>query len=307
MVPVVTGRVRLSPMLATAERWLGRFAPPARMGALVACLAFVAALGFDLVPLGVDAHAYWSANPLDPYNYGALYTQDAYFYSPAFTQALWPFHALPWPIFAALWTLLLTAALAWLGGRWLGYLILLPFVFIELAMGNIHVLVAAAIVIGFRWPAAWAFILLTKVTPGVGLIWFAARREWRNLAIAIGATIVIAGISFVIAPSAWSDWIGVLRSTEAADHRAATPFDFVPLPLRVLVAAALVAWAGLTDRRWVVPIAATLALPVVYVNGLAILVAVPFLWTRDRERRAGLVKESTGRPAVVAAAASAPR
>ena len=307
MVPLVTARVTLSLMFATAGRWLDRFAPPARMGALVACLAFVGALGLDLVPLGVDAHAYWSADPLDPYNYGALYTQDAYFYSPAFTQALWPLHALPWPIFAASWTLLLTVALAWLGGRWLGYLLLLPFVFIEMAMGNIHILVAAAIVIGFRWPAAWAFILLTKVTPGVGLVWFAARREWRSLAIAIAATIVIACISFLIMPSVWSDWIGVLRSTEAADHRAATPFDFVPLPLRVLAAAALMAWAGLTDRRWVVPIAATLALPVVYVNGLAILVAVPFLWTRDRQRRVVLAKETTGRSAVIAAAASAPR
>lgn len=307
MVPAVTGGVRLSLMLATAVRWLDRFAPPARMGALVACLAFVAALAFDLVPLGVDAHAYWSAQPLDPYNYGALYTQDAYFYSPAFTQALWPFHALPWPIFAALWTLLLTAALAWLGGRWLGYLILVPVVFIEMAMGNIHLLIAVAIVIGFRWPAAWAFILLTKVTPGVGLIWFAVRREWRNLAIALGVTVLIAGVSFLVAPGAWSEWIGVLRSTEANDHRAATPFDFVPLPLRVLVAAGLVAWAGLTDRRWVVPIAATLALPVVYVNGLAILVAVPFLWTRDRDRRARQVKETTGRAAIVPAAATAPR
>jgi hypothetical protein len=292
-------------MLATVVRWLDRFAPPARAGVLVACVAFAFALGLDLVPLSVDAHAYWRAAPLDPYNFGALYTQDAYFYSPAFTQALWPFHALPWPIFAGLWTLLLTAALAWLGGKWLGYLMLVPFVFIEMAMGNIHFLMAAAIVLGFRWPVAWAFILLTKVTPGVGLIWFAVRREWRNLAIAIAATVVIAGVSFLIAPSAWSDWIGVLRSTQATDHRAATPFDLIPLPIRVVVAAGLVAWAGLTDRRWVVPIAVTLALPVVYVNGLAIMVAVPYLWTRDRENRAASIEEATERSAIVGAAAGA--
>ena len=292
-------------MLATVARWLDRFAPPARMGAIVACLLFVAALGLDLVPLGVDAHAYWHAAPLDPYNFGALYTQDAYFYSPAFTQALWPFHALPWPIFAALWTLALTVALTWLGGRYLGYLLLIPFVFIEMAMGNIHFLIAAAIVVGFHWPVVWAFILLTKVTPGVGLIWFAVRREWRNLGIAVAVTIVIAGVSFILAPSAWADWIGVLRSTSAADHRPATPFDFIPLAVRVVLAAVLVAWAGLTDRRWVVPIAATLALPVVYVNGLAILVAVPYLWRLDRERRGQRVDERVGRPTVSAAAVSA--
>lgn len=291
-------------MLADVERWLDRFAPPARAGALVACVLFAIGLGLDLLPLGVDSHAYWAADPLHPYNFGPLFTLDSYFYSPAFTQALGPLHALPWPAFAALWTLVLAAACAWLAGRWFGYVIFLPVVLIEISMGNIHLLMAAAIVLGFRWPAAWAFILLTKVTPGVGLIWFAVRREWRSLAIAVAATAVIAGVSFVIAPAAWSDWIGVLRAAQAADHQETTPFDYVPLPIRVLVAGALVAWAGLTDRRWVVPIAATLALPVVYVNGLAVLVAVPFLWTQDRERRADSVTAAAARSAVVGAATS---
>ena len=47
---------------------------------------------------------------------------------------------------------------------------------------------AAAIALGFRYPAAWSFLLLTKVTPGIGLVWFAVRREWRPLAIALGFT-----------------------------------------------------------------------------------------------------------------------
>ena len=51
--------------------------------------------------------------------------------------------------------------------------------------------IAAAIVIGFRWPAAWSLVLLTKITPGIGLLWFAVRREWRSLAIALGAVIMI--------------------------------------------------------------------------------------------------------------------
>ena len=42
-----------------------------------------------------------------------------------------------------------------------------------------------------RHPAAWAFPLLTKVTTGVGVLWFAFRRDWRSLGIAIGATAVI--------------------------------------------------------------------------------------------------------------------
>jgi hypothetical protein len=269
-------------MLATVERLLDRFASPARAGALVACIVFIATLFLGLVPLSVDGHAYWAADPLDPYNFGGLYTQDAYFYSPVFTQLIGPLHALPWPVFAGLWTIALTAILAWLGGRWFGYVLLVPFVAIELAMGNIHILMAGAIVVGFRWPAAWALILLTKVTPGVGLIWFLARREWRALAVALGVTAVLAAASFAVAPGLWSDWIAVIRTTQANEVRASTPFDFIPLPVRVAVAAGLVAWAARTDRRWVVPVAATLALPVVYLNGLALLVAAPYLWTVDR-------------------------
>ena len=64
-----------------------------------------------------------------------------------------------------------------------------------------------AIVLGMRWPAAWAFILLTKISPGVGLLWFAVRREWRNLAIALGVTSAIAAVSFVLAPNLWSDFL----------------------------------------------------------------------------------------------------
>ena len=61
-------------------------------------------------------------------------------------------------------------------------------VLFEFYLGNVHLLLALAIVLGFRWPAAWAFVLLTKITPGIGLLWFAVRREWRSLAIALGAT-----------------------------------------------------------------------------------------------------------------------
>jgi hypothetical protein len=293
-------------MLASLERRLDRYAAPARAGALLACGLFVAALFLGLVPLSVDGHAYWAANPADPYNFGGLFTQDAYFYSPVFTQLLGPLHDLPWPVFAGLWTLALVAVLFWLGGRWFGYVLIIPVVAIELAMGNIHILVAGAIVAGFRWPALWALILLTKVTPGVGLLWFAVRREWRALAIALLATVLLAAVSFAIAPSLWAEWFAVLRTTQARETRASTPFDFIPLPLRVAIAAGLVVWAARTDRRWVVPVAATLALPVVYLNGLAMLVAAPYLWTLDRQRRLSASADTpvtvtpsrAGRPAV---------
>ena len=93
----------------------------------------------------------------------------------------------------------------WLGGRWaLAWLVFLP-VLIELYHGNIHLLLAAAIVLGFRHPWTWSFVLLTKVTPGVGLAWFAVRREWRALAIALGVTGAIVAVSWLTDPTSWSD------------------------------------------------------------------------------------------------------
>ena len=257
---------------------LGRWARPARDGAILAGVVFALMIGLGLLPFAVDAHAYWAANPLDPYRDAALSDFDAYFYSPAFVQALGPLHGLPWQWFAALWTLLLIATLALLSGRWLALVILLPPVFMEIAVGNIHLLLAAAIAAGFRWPAAWAFVLLTKVTPGIGLLWFAVRGEWRNLAVALGATVAVVAVSFAIAPSLWFAWVDVLVGRGGAPGPELGLYNVVPLAVRLPLAAGLVVWGARTDRHWVVPIAAILALPVIWPNATAIAVAlIPIL------------------------------
>src|SRR6185436_17687905 len=118
---------------------------------------------------------------------------------------------------------------------------------LELVGGNISLLLAVAIVIGFRWPAAWGLVLLTKVTPGIGLLWFAVRREWRSLGIALGATAVVAGVSWAMMPWAWEDWVSVLVNIAGRDGTwAAVP---VPLLVRLPIAIAVVVWGARTDRR----------------------------------------------------------
>lgn len=245
---------------------------PARDGAILACigLAIVHLLGATI--MGVDAHTYWMADPLHPYSATAPSAADAYFYTPAFTQVLWPIHALPWEWFIAIWTLVLTAALVWQAGLWTAPVLLLAPALVDLTVGNVHLLFGLAILLGFRWPWTWSLLLLTKVTPGIGLLWFAVRREWRSLGIALGATVAIGAVSFAIAPSLWWQWIDVLRAASGAP----TPGFTVPIPLaiRLVVAAIVVVWGALTDRRWTVPLASTIALPVLWFNGLAMLVAV---------------------------------
>jgi hypothetical protein len=142
----------------------------------------------------------------------------------------------------------------------------------ELAGGNISLLLAVAIVLGFRWPATWAFVILTKVTPGVGLLWFAVRGEWRSLGIALGATLaVVAGSAFLL-PHAWAEWFGVL---EGAVGRGGT-WAAIPVPFiaRLPIAVAVVVWGARTNRRWAVPVASMIALPALWYGGLSMLLAI---------------------------------
>jgi hypothetical protein len=116
----------------------------------------------------------------------------------------------------------------------------------------------------------------------VGLLWFVVRREWRALVVALGTTGVIVAISFALDPGAWMRWIDFLRlSTQTA---VGYPHVELPLLIRVPVAALLVIWGARTDRRWVVPVAAMVALPVIWPGSLVMLLGVlPLLRTSPRE------------------------
>ena len=257
-----------------------------RDGAIVACLVLAVAHLLGLLDIGVDAFAYWNADPTSPYGASTDGTTGAYFYSPAFAQLTAPVHLLPWQVFIAAWTVLLTAALVWQAGLWTALALLLVPVFVDLTVGNIHLLIGAAILLGFRWPWAWAFVLLTKVTPGVGLLWFAFRREWRSLAIALGATAAIAAGSFALNPSLWFEWVDILTAAASGPDWA----FIVPIPvwLRLPVAVAILFWGARTDRFWTVPLASCIALPVLRFNGFAMLVAMlPLLRQTASETPAG--------------------
>lgn len=225
--------------------------------------------------IAIDAHAYF----VGAYQAG-LGGPDAYLYSPAFSQAVEPLRWLGWEGFRAVWRLLEVAALTVMAGPLTGPLLFVNPVALEVEAGNIHLLTAAAIIAGFRWPAAWSFVLLTKVTPGIGLIWFAVRREWRSLAIALGATAAIALVSFVLAPSAWVSWLSLLmaQSGGGADWTVVT----LPLLPRLIAAAALVAWGAVRDYRWTVLVAATLAMPSVWLTALSMAVGLIVLQRRRR-------------------------
>jgi hypothetical protein len=233
---------------------------------------------------GQDARCYYQATLADPYLHSKWNDPIAYVYSPAFLQLVTPLTALPWQAFMAVWTALLIGAVRFLTGpRLLAAGLLFPFTAMEVAGGNVSLLLAVAIVLGFRWPATWALVLLTKITPGIGLLWFAVRGEWRSLALALGATVAIAAVSYVTIPDAWPRWFEVI----AANAGKGGTWASVPIPLlvRLPAAVALVVWGARTDRRWTVPVASMIALPALWYGGISMLLAVIPLLAERQERR----------------------
>ena len=75
----------------------------------------------------------------------------------------------------------------------------------------------------------------------------------------------IVAVSYALNPTAWADWIALLL---------ASPGRSQLLALRVVIAAGLVAVGAWTGRRWLVPVAAWLALPIIWINSWVILLAI---------------------------------
>jgi Glycosyltransferase family 87 len=223
-----------------------------------------------------DARAYWSVDYGNLYGGSLVGRFGTYLYSPAFAQAMWPATLLPWAVFAALWCALNLGLLVWMAGPVLAAILLFaPFSPItdEITTGNVHLLIAAAIVIGFRWSAAHALPLLTKITTGVGVLWFVGAGRYRRFATTVGVTIAICAASFIIAPQQWFDWVDLLRRSATVSQEGAGVIPG-PLWLRGAMATALALAGGRLGWRWTVPVAATVALPVTWSSGLAILVAL---------------------------------
>jgi hypothetical protein len=269
--------------------------------ALVATIFVGARLAsvYPWVDRAFDMWAYWSTRTGLDYSVAVPGATGHYIYSPAFAHSIAPLVALPWPVFAALWTAILAIVLWWLTGRWALVAVFVPTVALSLGIGQVDVLMAAAIVVGFRWPAAWALPILTKVTPGIGLLWFAARREWRSLAIAAAATAGVVAASAIIDPVAWRGWIEMLLRMHFPKSEVLT---YLPIPLwiRLPIVAAFIVWGARTDRRWTLPIAVILALPTVWLNSPTILVAIPALVAAGARLPAGAwLRSPEAEPAVV--------
>jgi hypothetical protein len=229
--------------------------------------------------LGSDAHAYWLAAQNELVYDKAPGHTDAYLYSPAFVTAITPLAMLPWPLFLGVWVCLEVIVLVWLlkplSLRWSVPLLLCcaP----ELIVGNINIFLAGAAVMGMRAPAVWAFVVLTKLTPGIGMLWFAVRGDWQNLAQGIGGTAIIMAFSSALTPGEWMAWTQFILG-----HSGGTQDGNIGFVLRCLLAAVVVAIGAWKCQPWLIAPAMLLSSPIlVNFPALALLTSIPRLMCHD--------------------------
>jgi hypothetical protein len=233
---------------------------------------------------GLDAHAYWASWTNHLYAIAPEH-RDAYLYSPVFAEAVWPLTRLPWPLFCGVWIGAVAAIYVWLLApvrmRW--RIPLLVLCSLDIVTGNVWSLFAMVLVLGFRFPGAWAFPIVTKVTPVVGPVWFAARRQWRSLMLALGVTGGLTATSIAAAPRLWRRWLTLLLHPNSLRHsgKSLAPVLYLHGALYVAVALALAVaiahYAARTRRPWLLAVAMIFANPVFTVNSFSMLAAIPRL------------------------------
>jgi glycosyl transferase family 87 len=240
--------------------------------------------------VGFDSHAYWLVWH-HPHMYGlSPNSEDAYLYSPAFAQMIWPLAQLPWEAFLVAWIVVGAGLYLWLVWPlgWERAVPVMVFLLPQALIGNVWPIFAVVGLVGFRRAGAWAFPLLTEITSGTGLIWFAVRREWRHLGVAVATTSVVVLVSFAISPHLWIDWIRLLldggRNVPPGNgvHAAYN----IPLVYRLPFAVAIAAWAAATNRRGWLILTIGLASPVFtatpLLSNIAVLAALPRLRRSER-------------------------
>jgi Glycosyltransferase family 87 len=233
--------------------------------------------------IGADSHAYWIAVrfPQTWYTIPPGY-RDAFLYSPAFAQALWPLGQLPWPAFQTVWIAGQAGVLSWLLAPlgWRRGLTLAPFFIAEIVLGNVYIFFAGALVVSLgRAPGALALPALTKIAPCIVGVWFVVRREWRAALWAAGVTALIIVVSVAIAPEQWLAWADFLAHSAGQRGGTAT--------LRLAASLGIVIWAARTGRAWLLAPAMVLACPVLGgYNALTVLAAIPRLLQFERKERA---------------------
>ena len=254
------------------ERWRS----PLRLGLSAVGVAMLA-LVYRVPGPGFDFYAYWAVDPHDPYRIAD--GLGAFHYAPPVIWLAEPFRLVPFDVGYVIWTALMAGLLIWMTRSWALAWCAFPPVAAEFFHGNIDLLLAAALVAGFRAPAAWVLLPITKITTGINLIWPLLRRDGRAVAIVAVTALIVVGASLAIqGVDLWRAWIDHLQIRLGRPEAGGALID-ISLWLRLPIALAVMAWASLSGRRWLVPVAVVLAMPLLWFHALSALVAAHPLWS----------------------------
>lgn len=203
-----------------------------------------------------------------------------YRYPPPLAQFLVPFALIMSPaVFTATWTVMLMGCLYWLAGRdiWIMLaLIAFPPVAVELWFRNIHLVLAVLLVLGIRrWSGFYAIGASIKFAPGLGIVYLAALRRWREAMVGVAVGLGILAVSFLLNAAAWAQFAEITLSRGAMDESG---FVAIPYALRFAAGFGLAVIAGvIRSRRWsegLLVIAVTIALPTLWFTALSTLAAL---------------------------------
>lgn len=255
----------------------------------------VFAQAFSVPGPGFDFFAYWSVDPAHPYT--TFEGFGAFRYAPPLVWIAGPLKLLPFGVAYWFWFAGMFAILIALTRRWALAWLMFPPVTSELFHGNVHLLLAGALVWGFRWPALWALLPLAKVTTGLPLLWAALRLD-RRLVVVGGVFAVIGIATEIVLPGAWSAWIArLLEPSEARLVDGGGAQLAAPLLPRLVVAVAIVVWAAAKGRRWPLAVVLVLSLPQLWFHGISMLVAIPALVRQEAALRGSPADPDLDRPA----------
>lgn len=207
----------------------------------------------------------------------------AFHYPPPVAQALAPLAlVLPPLVFIAAYRALLLLTVWYLAGRRaLPMFALLAFIPVAIALRieNVELFMAAALVLGLqRWP--WLFTLgaIVKVSPGLGLVYLALRRRWRDFALSAALGLAIVGVSYALAPQLWVEFLDAIAGRAGLVGNSLIP---VPYWLRAGAGLLLSIVAGLRGGRTgelLLVLAVTIANPGLSLQGFAVLAAAVPIW-----------------------------
>ena len=266
-----------NPLSEAGTRWLA--IGVATVGYMLALIVIVQHGSYTLGGAGgVDLFAYWNAGanllaglPV----YGAPPgSMSAYLYPPPVAQVFAPLSLVPFPIVVWGWRILQLVWLRLAVGSWVGggiALLVWPPTIAELDACNVHLLIAAAVGLTIRGQAGLVFPVALVKFASLVAVPLAVLGSWRSLWQGLLVALAIGAVSFVLAPDMWFTYARFLFSTESIELSWYALTATVPLWVRLALAGVV----ALVAVRWarLLPVAAVLALPILWFSGLSILVA----------------------------------